>query len=892
MKKITFKICLTLLCFFATSSFAQNTWKESTVSDKEIVKMNEIGVPTSASVYSLNISGIQSRLVDAPVSGTFSGKSNTILELPDATGELKSYRIEEASVMAPELQAKYPEIRSYAGYGENGEYLRFTVTPYNGLNGIILYPNRSKSVIIQDIPGSSGNKTAIFNRSDRKGSGRSFECTTEDEMSMNMDGFAESNRAADDSTLRTFDLAMSVTAEYSAYHGNTLASVNAAIATTVTRQNSVYEIDFAVRLVLIADNDDVIYFTPGNPYSSVVDDDYNSDLQSTLTSVIGEANYDVGHLMAAIGNNGNAGCIGCICVNGSKGSGFTTSTVPIGDNFDIDFVAHELGHQFGGNHTYTFRVEGGIAQMEPGSGSTIMGYAGITGATDVQAHSDPYFHAVTIQQVTAHAKSRSCDVETATGNAIPVVNAGGNVTMPIGTPFKLTGSATDANGGDVLTYCWEQYDEENAANAYPDPSAANNNMPIFRSYNPSTSPTRTFPEMSSLVANGVNGATWEKVPTVGRSADFRLTVRDNRAGGAGNSFDDMRVTWNASYGPFEVITQNTAGLAYDVSEVVAVNWNVNNTTALPGSTNVNILLSTDGGVTYPTTLASNVPNDGTESVTLPATEHQRCRIMIEPTGNDYFAINTEDFAIGYSVAVGTVCTTYNFNTNLTSTPNNGAFDVFGGYNVPDSGIITDVNVTYDVTGSNSDMHLAIISAGGTRSYLYVNQCATGGDMQVTFDDEAAGAVVCGSTPTTGSATTAPIATPEPLSGMDGEEMNGDWSFMIANIGPSAKIINSVALEICREDFVYTPLSVADNQFDTFGVYPNPSNGEVTISLSSNKDVEVSLFDIRGRKVYGQLHNNTSDTFNEKVDFSSMASGVYMLSVESGSKRAVKKLVIQ
>jgi hypothetical protein len=259
----------------------------------------------------------------------------------------------------------------------------------------------------------------VYKKADKVKHFSPFECGVIDTVAEQIDP-STLRPNADDSTLRTFRLAVSTTGEYTAYFGGTKAQALAAINATMTRVNGVFEKDFAVRMVLIANTDLVIYTNAStDPYTT----SYNSQVQSTLTSVIGEANYDIGHLFVRASNNGNAGCIGCVCVNGSKGSAFTAATVPTGDLFDIDYVAHEMGHQFGANHTFSFSNEGTGANMEPGSGSTIMGYAGITNQ-DVQPNSDAYFHAFSIQQVTNNVKNKTCQTNTATGNAVPTANAG------------------------------------------------------------------------------------------------------------------------------------------------------------------------------------------------------------------------------------------------------------------------------------------------------------------------------------------------------------------------------------------------------------------------------------------------------------------------------------
>ena len=445
-------------------------------------------------------------------------------------------------------------------------------------------------------------------------------------MNKNITGDEVMMRNADDGILRRYRLAVSTTGEYTAYHGGTKASALAAINATMTRVNGVFENDFNVTMVLIANNDAVIYTSASSdPYTT--SGSYNSQLQSTLTSVIGEANYDVGHLFARASNNGNAGCIGCICVNGQKGSGFTSRTDPEGDPFDIDYVAHEIGHQFGANHTWTFNGnEGTDAQMEPGSGSTIMGYAGITGATDVQPNSDPYFHAKSIQQVTDYIKSRTCQTNINTGNAVPTANAGLNYTIPKGTPFVLTGSGTDANANDVLTYCWEQYDENNASTTNPSVNATTG--VAFRSYSPSTDTKRYFPRLETI-KTGATSWQWEAAPNAARTLNFRMTVRDNKAGGAANNSDDTVITVNGTAGTFVVSSPNT-NLTWNVGTSQTVTWSVAGTTGNGvNAANVDILLSTDGGNTYPITLLANTPNDGSQAITVPNNVGTQNRVMVK-----------------------------------------------------------------------------------------------------------------------------------------------------------------------------------------------------------------------------------------------------------------------
>ncbi|MEM5565565.1 reprolysin-like metallopeptidase [Psychroserpens sp. AS72] len=641
------KIKLLLLIVLISTNFvlAQNKtlWQRQLIDNTTSIKANKQNLPKTQT-FSLNVNGLKEALINAPKRGKYTKSSNIIVAFPNEDGTFESFRVVEASVLSPELQERYPNIKSYAGQGieDPSAVIRFSISPL-GFQSMKLSANKPATFI--EAITKNGSHYAVYKRADKINYNDDFECSVTEEVNNHMNSGMQ-QRNADDAILRTYRLAVSTTGEYTAYHGGTKALALAAINQTMTRVNGIFENDFNVTMILISNNDSVIYTNSGSdPYTSSAN--YNSQLQSTLTSVIGESNYDIGHLFARASNNGNAGCIGCVCVNGQKGSGFTSRTDPEGDPFDVDYVAHEIGHQFGGNHTWTFNGnEGTNAQMEPGSGSTIMGYAGITGATDVQSNSDPYFHARSIEQVTDYIKTTSCQTNTNTGNAVPSVNAGSNYTIPKGTAFVLDGSATDANSGDVLTYCWEQYDENNASTTYPSVTATSG--VAFRSYSPKTDTKRYFPRLST-VKSGATSWQWEAVPNVARSLNFRLTVRDNRLGGATNNSDDMQVTVNGTAGPFVVNSPNT-NVTWNAGTAQTVTWNVAGTTGNGvNAANVDIFLSTDGGDTYPITLASGVTNDGSHDIVVPNNQGNQNRVMVKGANNIFFDISNSNFTIAGQV---------------------------------------------------------------------------------------------------------------------------------------------------------------------------------------------------------------------------------------------------
>lgn len=639
----------------AAQGFAQqNYW--SKLNENRVNKENlnpRWTTPNTYSLYQLDLNKIKADLKNAPQ--RFSKDESLIIKFPDSDGKIRDYIIQEASVMEPELQAKFPEMRAYSGWQKDHpeNSIRLSVTPQTGIS-VMYFDNWEVSYL--DSYTKDNSSFILYKRKDLPKNDRLFECHIEEQLD-NLSKNGSTNKAplVSDGQFRKYRLALSATGEYTTFHGGTVAGAMAAMVTSMARVNGIYEKTISTTMQMVANNNLIIYTNSAtDPYTNGTPGTMISQNQTNTDTVIGAANYDIGHVFGT--NSGGLAGLGVVCVSGNKARGVTGSGAPIGDPFDIDYVAHEIGHQFGANHTFraaTSSCAGNFnnsTAYEPGSGTTIMAYAGICGATNnVQNNSDAYFHAASVIEMYAVLQRGSdCAVKTSNNNGVPTADAGADFSIPKGTAFVLTGTGTDPNG-DPITYLWEQYDNTN--NTQPPVSTATAG-PVYRSLTPTTSPSRYFPVLSSVVANNLVPK-WEVTPSVARTLNFSLIVNDNKATGNQAARDAMVVTVTND-GPFTVTSQTTNNAVFDGNSQIPVNWNVAGTnTGAINTQNVTILLSKDAGVTFNTVLAASVPNNGTATVTLPNENIASARIMVKAVGNIYYALNTANFSVNQIVLATT-----------------------------------------------------------------------------------------------------------------------------------------------------------------------------------------------------------------------------------------------
>ncbi len=612
---------------------------------------------TNFELFSLNTADLKNQVELAP--HEFSGQSSNItVTIPRPDGRLESFTVYSSPVMEDALAAQFPEIRTYAGQGIDDPQatLRFDVTPI-GFHAQVLsddgayyvdpFAQASDELYVSYFPSQNTPQTIFESlppiqapaggNSNSGGAGQQGE---------------GENEGRSGTILREYRLAVATTGEYTQFHAARNTGVPAATASlaavvvAVNRVDGVYRTELSVTMRLVANNAAVI-FTDANtdPYTNNNGVAMLSENQTTLDNIIGNANYDIGHVFSTGG--GGVASLGSVGVNSRKAQGVTGLPTPIDDAFYIDYVAHEMGHQFAGNHSFNgvngnCGARNGSTAYEPGSGTTIMAYAGICGADDIQPNSDPYFHSISFDEAIRHVDTVIPTVgrRTATGNSVPIVNAGADYVIPARTPFVLTAIGVDANAGDVLTYSWEQRD---LGPAQALAAADNGQSPLFRFWSPTTDPSRYFPRLSSLVNNQVPRG--EQLPTTNRTMNFRATVRDNRFTGGGVNTDDMRVTVVDTGSAFNVTAPNAA-TSWDGLSQQTVTWNVANTTAAPISAGfVDIFLSADGGLTYPFLVAQRVVNNGQASIFVPNVGTSQARIMVRGNNNIFFDISDVDFTI-------------------------------------------------------------------------------------------------------------------------------------------------------------------------------------------------------------------------------------------------------
>lgn len=664
-------ILLLLLC--PSLSKAEQLWQQ--VAKDKIERTTQVQHPTNYLVYRLNESPLKLQmwnLSSDPMEGM-------IITLPQPDGKFRDFKIWQTPMLPQDLSVKYPDIRTFTGgavddptvtakldfttYGFHamvfdGAQTAF-IDPLNAFNDGYYMVHYKKD----EIRAASNRMRCLVHREDEDGPGGEAMVTEQRKLSA-----MAAAKTINGYQLRTYRLALSANSFYcqAAPVATTKTQALSKMTTTMNRVNGVYEREFSVTMAFVSSEDNLIWLTStGDPFYSI-----NSNAGSCLSqnqtqcdAIIGAANYDIGHVFTT--GAGGLSLVGCVCQNGTKAQSVTGSPTPVGDGFDIDFVAHEIGHEYGGDHTFNNNMDNNCAgnaesgtAYEPGSGSTIMAYAGICAPDNLQPHSDPYFHTgslVQMYQYIAVGQGNTCPAKTATDNKpVGYPPFAAIYSIPYLTPFELTGPAlTDSTADSVKLYCWEEWDLGDFGQRFTNTTTTG---PNFRSFSPTKSATRVFPKMSmvlngSLSDAGTNNNEGEKAPTVARTLTFKCTFRNIRNNKGCFTLPDDQVTLNAvltgTGTGFKVTSQSTIGNIYNGGSTQSVTWTVLNTNTAPiNASQVDIYMSTNNGNSWQYHIGT-FPNNGSATVTLPnpAASSTTVRFKVKGTNNVFFNVNSANFTV-------------------------------------------------------------------------------------------------------------------------------------------------------------------------------------------------------------------------------------------------------
>ena len=698
MKNIFIKPVLLLLLLLAvTFSYAQNNFftdaKETSFFN---AKQKRVIIPTKYRAVFLDTLKLTKFLHEVPLEKNIINRNTfPVIKIPLPDGTTQSFHIWESPVMELALAAKFPGIKTYTGQGIEDHRATIKIDWTELGFHVMILSSVTTSVFID--PYAQGNKTGYISyfKSDLKRSETFHELASNISSSLQNrpeDLDYETTELCIGGQLRSYRLAVACTDQYAnaatGLSNPTVAQVLSAIVTSVNRVDGVYENELDIHFNLVANEDTIVFVNPATDPFTDNDNPVGliSQSQQIIDSYIGDANYDIGHTFSTGGGGLTLypnGVAGIVCISGEKASCETGLSDPVGDTYNIDYVSHEIGHEFGAYHSFnSSQVYCGypgqfsqISNSEPGSGTTIMCYAegpvaspsALCGTDNLQEHSDPDFNALGFDEITQYiinGTGSNCAVVTNSGNTPPVVNAGSDYTIPLSTPFVLTGSATDVDN-DSLTYSWEEVDINGPEGEWNEPSG---NAPIFRSFPPITTPSRYFPQISDVINNITTIG--EILPSYARILHFRLTVRDNHAGCGGVCNDENIITVDSS-GPFTVTYPSAANIVWNTDDSATVTWNIAGTASSPiNCSNVIIELSTNGGLTFSDTLLTSTPNTGSTRIYIPNITTDSARVRVMAIGNVFYNISTNNFVI-QNPTVSAVCPSAN--TFITSNISGSAY---------------------------------------------------------------------------------------------------------------------------------------------------------------------------------------------------------------------------
>ena len=576
-----------------------------------------------------------------------------IISVPLPTGELVNFTLSPSRAIDGALAEKYPNIATFNGVQVNqpDNVGKFELTPA-GFRGMFYHQGK---VVYLDPKYLDNNRIyTSYYQQDALELGQASATRYQPKITRQLSEELAQSKQANQTVkaartpvqLKEYRLAITTTGEYTAFFQGSVSNVMAELATLVNRINMIFEQELAVRMILVANNDQLIFTdAASDPFQNELNNDSDESTR-VISNIIGSNNYDVGHVLGTDG--GGLAFLGAVCIDSIKGGGATGSFRPTGSSFYVDLVAHELGHQFGASHTFnglTDSCGGGNraagSSYEVGSGSTIMAYAGICGSQNIQFRADPFFHGHSMDQMASHlARFPSCGISTEQVNRTPVADAGSDFTIPANTPFTLTGTGTDEDG-DELTYDWQQFDLGPGSNGTSE-QVDDGQRPLFRVFAPQSVPSRTFPRLTDVLSG--NLTLGETFATTNRDLNFRLIIRDNNGGVA----SDNVVVNVVNTGEAFAVTEPSLNDSWTSAEQL-VQWNVAGTDLTPiNCSAVAIDLSLDGGNTFDVNLATNAPNTGSFTVNLPALNSNNARLRVSCADNVFFAVNAGRFSVNNS----------------------------------------------------------------------------------------------------------------------------------------------------------------------------------------------------------------------------------------------------